>query len=228
MKNSTSTRCGTPDYVAPEVIKGLPYDRNVDWWSFGVLVFELTVGVVPFFSQSTMEKFQMICNAPLRFPSWMEHDCQDLIESLLERTVPQRLGYQHDVEDIKGHQWFDKVDWNKLMKKEVVPPFRPRIFSLDSDIITPQNVAKRYLREAPVDSFAPIPNVDMFNGFSFAVDAEVTETAKESSESNDANVVVNVPRPGVMDGFCFTDTGYLSTEGRSSSSAVSTSAVREQ
>ena len=85
-----------------------------------------------------------------------------------------------------------------------------------------QNVAKRYLTEAPVDSFAPKPNVDMFDGFSFAVDAdtevpEVTEVVagagKESSESNESH-------PGTMDGFHFTDTGYLSTEDRSSVSAM--------
>ena len=157
-RSTTTTPCGTPSYLAPEVVKELPYDQNVDWWSFGILIFELTVGVVPFFSTSQFETFDKICNAPLRFPTWMEEDCKKLVGSLLQRKVSQRLGFLNDVDDIKAHQWFDDVDWDRMLQKKVVPPYHPDM------------AFERYCDEPPEDTITdrPSPNNEgMFRGFTF-------------------------------------------------------------
>jgi len=160
---STQTPCGTPDYVAPEVIKGLPYDQNVDWWSFGILVFELTVGSVPFFSLSNAEMFQKITSAPVRFPTWIvqgDPDCQQFIESLLERTVNQRLGYEHDIDDVKGHLWFDTIDWDRVLQKKIDPPYHPNVDLSNEMKTVAQNVAPRYQRMDARDSIAKTPDID--------------------------------------------------------------------
>jgi len=94
----------------------------------GILIFELTVGVVPFFSASKSEVFQKITGKdPVRMASWMEADCQHLVGALLQRTVADRLGTEHDVDDIKGHQWFHDVDWDMVLRKKVDPPYQPEV-----------------------------------------------------------------------------------------------------
>merc|ERR1712087_1081819 len=109
--------------------------------------------------------FRKITSAKVQMASWMEDDCQDLVRSLLRRTVSERLGFKNDVEDIKGHQWFANVDWQKVYDKEVTPPYRPEVDGDKMDV--PQNVSRRYLKEAAVDTFADKPEVDVFDGFTF-------------------------------------------------------------
>ena len=158
--------------MAPEVVKELPYDRNVDWWSFGILIFELTVGVVPFFSTSQTETINKIKSAPLRFAGWMEEDCKKLIGSLLQRKVSQRLGFFNDVDDIKAHQWFKDVDWDRMLQKKVVPPYHPDMAFGDGLEAVPksQHIPRRYWNEPPEDTIADRPSPDdegMFRGFTF-------------------------------------------------------------
>merc|ERR1719334_834939 len=125
----------TTDYMAPEVVKELPFDRNVDWWSLGVLVFELTVGVVP----SIYQQFSSFLPSQT---NWMNAECKTFVEALLQRTIHKRLGFENDIEEIKRHQWFDGVDWNDILQKKVVPPFRPKMFvdSLEKQERTPVGI----------------------------------------------------------------------------------------
>ena len=170
--------------MAPEVIKRVPYDQNVDWWALGVLIFELTVGVVPFFSEDLQEILQKILSAQLRFPSWMEGDCRHLIRSLLQRTVSQRLGFLNDIDDIKAHQWFDDVDWNLMLQKKVDPPYCPNVDPEEGMESRPQNVAQRYLEEAAVDTFAREPDADgAFDQFTFDEGGGVKRGSSLLSES---------------------------------------------
>jgi len=175
MGKSTQTPCGTPDYVAPEVVKRLSYDQNVDWWSFGILVFEMTVGSVPFFSLSLKDTYKRIKSSPVRYPNWMEKEdpeCKQFIGALLERNVEKRLGFKNDIDDIKTHSWFENTNWDHILQKKVDPPYRPTVDLSEEMETVPQNVAPHYLKEKVNErqsvSALKVPDVDIiFDEFTF-------------------------------------------------------------
>lgn len=124
----TYTLCGTPDYIAPEVISAKPYNKSVDWWSFGILIYEMLSGHTPFYDSSTMKTYENILNAPLKFPKYFTPDAQDLLSRLITRDLTERLGnLQNGTEDIKNHAWFSEVIWDKLLDRCIETPYEPPI-----------------------------------------------------------------------------------------------------
>ena len=122
----TYTLCGTPDYIAPEVINTKPYNKSVDWWSFGILIFEMLSGHTPFYSSNTVQTYENILNAPLRFPSYFSEDARDILSRLINRDLTKRLGnLKNGTEDVKGHPWFREVVWDKLLGKCIETPYEP-------------------------------------------------------------------------------------------------------
>lgn len=124
----TYTLCGTPDYIAPEVISTKPYNKSVDWWSFGIYIYEMLAGYTPFYDANAMKTYENILNAEVKFPPFFHPDAQDLLSKLIMRDLSKRLGnLQNGTEDVKNHPWFSEVVWEKLLCRNIETPYEPPI-----------------------------------------------------------------------------------------------------
>ncbi|KAL6705757.1 Serine/threonine-protein kinase [Coniothyrium glycines] len=126
---TTNTFCGTTEYLAPEVLLDEHgYTKMVDFWSLGVLVFEMCCGWSPFYAEDTQQMYKNIAFGKVRFPrDALSTEGRNFVKGLLNRNPKHRLGATRDAEELKAHPFFADVDWDALTKKNVVPPFKPKL-----------------------------------------------------------------------------------------------------
>lgn len=162
----------TQEYLAPEMILGKPYGKSADWWSLGVLVFELLTGYPPFHSIDEDELFSQILKSPIKFPigSCISNEAKDFVTRLLDRDPAKRLGAQGGVEEVKTHEFFSDVNWNTVYKKQMQLPFAPDV----EEQLNEEAIAAAAAISLPMtkkeSSNAHIPLVSdqsRFKGFSF-------------------------------------------------------------
>ncbi|CCG20885.1 Tpk1 catalytic subunit of cAMP-dependent protein kinase (PKA) [Candida orthopsilosis Co 90-125] len=130
VQDVTYTLCGTPDYIAPEVVATKPYNKSVDWWSFGILIFEMLTGYTPFYDPTPMKTYENILNGTITYPDYLPPDILDLLQKLIVKDLTQRLGnLQGGSNDVKNHPWFKEVIWERLLSRDIETPYEPPITS---------------------------------------------------------------------------------------------------
>jgi protein-serine/threonine kinase len=129
--DTTNTFCGTTEYLAPEVLLDeAGYTKMVDFWSLGVLVFEMCCGWSPFYAEDTQQMYKNIAFGKVRFPrDTLTTEGRNFVKGLLNRNPKHRLGAQDDAEELKRHPFFADIDWEALSKKLITPPFKPKLLS---------------------------------------------------------------------------------------------------
>lgn len=179
-RGRTHTFCGTPEYLAPEILRKESYGFSIDWWCLGSVLYEMLVGLPPFYSKDTQEMFQKIQNEKLKFPPYVGIRSRSIISGLLHRSPYFRLGTgsnnTSNPQAVKQHPFFEGIDWEKLFRKEYKPPFVPNVkHSYDLRNIDPtfvnEPIPRSVLEDTKSNAIVEVAQIgESFQGFSYVGD----------------------------------------------------------
>ncbi|KAL5537753.1 hypothetical protein UlMin_044666 [Ulmus minor] len=162
----SNSMCGTLEYMAPEIVRGQNHDKAADWWSVGILLYEMLTGKPPFTCGNRQKIQQKIIKDKIKLPAFLSSEAHSLLRGLLQKDASKRLGSgPNGSEDIKHHKWFKTINWKKLDAREIRPSFIPKI----AGKLCVANFEERWTSMSLVDSpvASPKSGDNPFNGFSY-------------------------------------------------------------
>ncbi|XP_077290800.1 ribosomal protein S6 kinase II [Arctopsyche grandis] len=176
MNDKAYSFCGTVEYMAPEVVNRRGHSFAADWWSFGVLMFEMLTGNLPFHGATRHDTMTQILKAKLGMPTNFSEEAQSLLRALFKRNPHNRLGAgPNGIEDIKRHEFFSTIDWPSLLAKKTRPPFRPAVSRADDAFYFDSEFTSRTPRDSPGVPASANAH-ELFRGFSFIAPCLLEET----------------------------------------------------
>ncbi|CAN0879536.1 Serine/threonine-protein kinase AtPK2/AtPK19 [Linum grandiflorum] len=158
----SNSMCGTVEYMAPEIVQGKGHDKAADWWSVGILLYEMLTGKPPFIGGNRSKIQQKIVKEKIKLPAFLSSDAHSLLKGLLQKETSRRLGCgAKGSQEIKDHKWFKQINWRKLDGREVEPSFRPNVAGKHCTA----NFEKRWTDMPLSDSPAASPKITVANPF---------------------------------------------------------------
>ncbi|ORY89957.1 kinase-like domain-containing protein [Syncephalastrum racemosum] len=173
LNEKANTICGTAEYMAPEILMEMHYDKSVDWWTLGILLYEMLTGRTPFRNKNRKKMMDNIQKKKLEVPYYVSADARDLLIRLLRKNPNVRLGSGEDgAQRVKSHPWFRKVDFEAVKNREVEPPIVPVITRPELAENFDEKFTSELLKETPVDTALDGDLRGYFENFSYVANPE--------------------------------------------------------